>query len=232
MIYTYLHTYSTYTCRHKCICVCVYIYIHTYIYADICTYIYIYAYIHIYIYIDTHTYIHASARITEMTESYMRQAALSSRDVTPFMYRMMISHNKMHNHYMVTRLISVTKNNISWLSFIFMHRLMMFSCTGFQLWCSIMMWHISCTGCAPTSDKGLLFVRGRPNIIDVTYLGRQVDTVGNPDRVHICQFEIFELKFANSSFSSLSSYWNSTNSSLSSNSRQQYLSQQYPPPPL
>ena len=41
---------------------------------------------------------------------------------------------------------------------------------------------------------------------------------------------LIELKFVNSSFSSLSSYWNLTNSSLSSNSRQQYLNQQYPPP--
>ena len=40
---------------------------------------------------------------------------------------------------------------------------------------------------------------------------------------------LIELKFLNSSFSSLSSCWNSTNSSLSSISRQQYLSQQYPP---
>ena len=50
---------------------------------------------------------------------------------------------------------------------------------------------------------------------------------------------LIELKFLNSSFSSsnsrfefssLSSYWNQTNSSLSSYSRQQYLSQQYLPP--
>ena len=39
-----------------------------------------------------------------------------------------------------------------------------------------------------------------------------------------------ELKFLDSSCSSLSSCWNSTNSSLLSNSRQQYLSQQHPPP--
>ena len=36
----------------------------------------------------------------------------------------------------------------------------------------------------------------------------------------------------NSSCSGLSSYWNEANSFLSSDSRQRYLSQQYPPPPL
>ena len=36
-------------------------------------------------------------------------------------------------------------------------------------------------------------------------------------------------KFLNSSFWSLSSYWSQTSSSLSSDSRRQYLSQQYPP---
>ena len=44
------------------------------------------------------------------------------------------------------------------------------------------------------------------------------------------QFELFELKFLNSSFSSLSSYWNRASSSPSSDSRQQHLSQRYPPP--
>ena len=44
---------------------------------------------------------------------------------------------------------------------------------------------------------------------------------------------LIELKFVTSSFSSLSSYWNWTNTSLSSDSRQQHLSRQYPhPPPL
>ena len=43
---------------------------------------------------------------------------------------------------------------------------------------------------------------------------------------------LIELKFLNSSFSSLSSRRNWTNGSLSSSSRQQYLSQQYPPPLL
>ena len=33
-----------------------------------------------------------------------------------------------------------------------------------------------------------------------------MDTVGNPHRTQIYQFELFELKFINSSFSSLSSY--------------------------
>ena len=51
-------------------------------------------------------------------------------------------------------------------------------------------------------------------------LGRGDDTVGNPHRAQIYQFELFELKFFNSSFSSLSSRWNSTNGSLSSDSRQ------------
>ena len=46
------------------------------------------------------------------------------------------------------------------------------------------------------------------------------DTVGNPPRARILHFELFELKFLNSSFSSLSSCWNQTDSSLSSNSRQ------------
>ena len=46
------------------------------------------------------------------------------------------------------------------------------------------------------------------------------------------QFELFERKFLNSSFSSLSSWWNQANNSLSSNSRQQHLGQQYPLPLL
>ena len=58
------------------------------------------------------------------------------------------------------------------------------------------------------------------------------DTLGNPHRAQISQFEFFELKLFNSSFSSSSTYWNSTNSFLSINSRQQYLSQRYPPAPL
>ena len=49
------------------------------------------------------------------------------------------------------------------------------------------------------------------------------DTVGNPHRAQNYQFKLFELKFISiSSFSSLSSCWNWTNSPLSSNSRQQY----------
>ena len=56
------------------------------------------------------------------------------------------------------------------------------------------------------------------------------DTVGNPHRAQISQFELFELKFLNSSFSSLSPYSNYTKSSLSSDSRQQCFSQEYPPP--
>ena len=40
------------------------------------------------------------------------------------------------------------------------------------------------------------------------------------------------LEILNSSFSSFSSCRNQANSSLSSNSRRQYLSQQHPPPPL
>ena len=43
---------------------------------------------------------------------------------------------------------------------------------------------------------------------------------------------LIELKSLNSSCSSLSSWRNQTNSSLSSNSRQQYLSQEYPRPLL
>ena len=58
------------------------------------------------------------------------------------------------------------------------------------------------------------------------------DAVGNPRRAQISRFELFELKFLNSSFSSLSSHWNYTKSSLSSNSRQQHLSQRYPLPLL
>ena len=41
---------------------------------------------------------------------------------------------------------------------------------------------------------------------------------------------LIELRFINSSFTSFSSCWNSTSSSLSSNSRQQCLSRQYPLP--
>ena len=36
-------------------------------------------------------------------------------------------------------------------------------------------------------------------------VGRGDDTVGNPQRAQISQFELFELKFLNSSFSSLCS---------------------------
>ena len=43
---------------------------------------------------------------------------------------------------------------------------------------------------------------------------------------------LIELKCRNSSCSSLPPCWTQTNSFLSSNSRQQFLSQQYPPPPL
>ena len=43
---------------------------------------------------------------------------------------------------------------------------------------------------------------------------------------------LIELKFINSGFSSLSSYWNWTNGSVSSDSRRHYLSHQYPPPLL
>ena len=50
------------------------------------------------------------------------------------------------------------------------------------------------------------------------------DTVGHPIELNsfcfIYRFELFELKFINPSFSSMSSCWNWTNSSLSSNSRQ------------
>ena len=59
------------------------------------------------------------------------------------------------------------------------------------------------------------------------------DAVGSPHRAQISQVELFELKSLNSSFVSLVSYWNWANGSLSSNSRQLYLSQPYPaPPPL
>ena len=52
------------------------------------------------------------------------------------------------------------------------------------------------------------------------HLGRGDNTVGNPHRAR-SNFSIraFELRFLNSSFSSLSSYWNSTDSFLSSSSR-------------
>ena len=43
---------------------------------------------------------------------------------------------------------------------------------------------------------------------------------------------LIELNVLHSSCSSLSSYWNWTNDSLSSNSSQRHLSQQYPPPLL
>ena len=56
------------------------------------------------------------------------------------------------------------------------------------------------------------------------------DTVGKPHRAQISQFELFELRFINSSFSRLSSYRNWANGSLSSDSRQQCLSQWHPPP--
>ena len=57
--------------------------------------------------------------------------------------------------------------------------------------------------------------------------GRGDDTVGNLHRAQISQLELLELKFLNSSCSSLLSYWNWANSSLSSNSRHRHLSQQY-----
>ena len=44
-----------------------------------------------------------------------------------------------------------------------------------------------------------------PVDLDVTQIGRD-DTVGNPRRAQISQFELVELEFINSSFSSLSSY--------------------------
>ena len=43
-------------------------------------------------------------------------------------------------------------------------------------------------------------------------------TVGNPHRAQTSQFELFDLEFLNSSFSRLS-FWNYTNTHLSSNSR-------------
>ena len=67
------------------------------------------------------------------------------------------------------------------------------------------------------------------------YFGRGDDAVGNPHRARNSQFELFELTYLNSSFSSLSSYWIRQTSprrairGKSSDSRQRYLSQQYPP---
>ena len=61
-------------------------------------------------------------------------------------------------------------------------------------------------------------------------VGRGDDTVGDPHRAPIYRLELFEFKFINSSFSSLSCYLNYTINSLSSDSSQQYLNQQYPPP--
>ena len=60
-----------------------------------------------------------------------------------------------------------------------------------------------------------------PGISQNSYLGRGLDAVGNPRRARISQFELVE---------HIISSW--TNGSLSSDSRQQYLSQQYPPPLL
>ena len=66
-------------------------------------------------------------------------------------------------------------------------------------------------------------------------IGRGDDTVGSPHRAQISQFELFGLKVLNSSFSSFPltevrrrvSY--RTIRGKSRDSRQQYLSQQYPP---
>ena len=54
------------------------------------------------------------------------------------------------------------------------------------------------------------------------HLARGDDTVENPHRAQVDQFELFEFILL----------MNQTSTSLSSNSRQQHLSQQYPPPPL
>ena len=56
--------------------------------------------------------------------------------------------------------------------------------------------------------------------------GPSRDSEGGMMRLEI----LVELKFLNSSFSGLYSYRNYIKHSLSSNLRQQYLSQQYPPP--
>ena len=42
-------------------------------------------------------------------------------------------------------------------------------------------------------------------VVHVTCVGRGDDTLGSPPRAQICQFELFELKLLNPSFSSLSS---------------------------
>ena len=59
-----------------------------------------------------------------------------------------------------------------------------------------------------------------PELAELAHIGRGDDTVGNPHRIQISQFELFEIII-------LSYDCNS----LSSNSSRQYLNQHYPPPP-
>ena len=75
-----------------------------------------------------------------------------------------------------------------------------------------------------------LYIARNPNV-GVRVLVRGEDMVGSPHRARIAQFELFEVNFVNSSFSILSSYLNSAIGSLSSDSRQRYLSQQHHLPP-
>ena len=99
--------------------------------------------------------------------------------------------------------------------------------------CRLLTWWLDHPMHAQTSGILGFGVRGRR----LQIFGRRDGTVGNPHRAQISQFEFFELKFLNSSCSSLSS-WDYTGAPCrairgkSSDSRQQYLSQQYPPPLL
>ena len=65
------------------------------------------------------------------------------------------------------------------------------------------------------------------------YMYMQTRDLAQPPEGGMIRLEtLIELIFLDSSFSSLSSSLNWTSGPLSSNSRQQYLSQQYPTPPL
>ena len=71
-----------------------------------------------------------------------------------------------------------------------------------------------------------------------TYIGRGDDTVGIPHRAQVYQFELFERKFFNSAFRAyplieiIRAVRCRAIRGKSSDSRQQHLSQQYPPPLL
>ena len=84
--------------------------------------------------------------------------------------------------------------------------------------------------------EALLRLVVREEADEAARLGRGDDTVGSPHQAQMSQFELFELKFLNSSLSSCLYYRQTAPRRAirgkSSDSRQQHLSQQYPPPKI